>query len=125
MRKLEVRADEFKRFFWGSYVTGQAKSEGDLEIALRVIKKLKYISLENPMTDEERDKGIIPGRQMIDESATLVFEEDEYKSVKDRCVAFVTQVNYILAEEYTDFLNRLKGCEKYEATSEEEKETDG
>ena len=112
MRQIDVTSLEFKRYLWNAYFRGAPKSEDDLEIAVRVTKLLKGVSVAVAISDAEEDAGVLPGRTLIDDKASVIFEEDEYKMVRDRIKEFIPNISNALADEFSEFWERFKGSEK-------------
>ena len=108
MKKFNVSRNEFNRLLWNGFVSGAAKSESELDVALRVVRKLKTLSIENTLTKEESEAGIIPGRKLDGPDADVVLEEDEYNAVRDRLIAFIPNVQFVLIEDFHALLTKVK-----------------
>ncbi len=124
MRTIRVNEMEFDKIFWGSFAATGAKNESELEIALRVLKKLKGVSLDKPLSKDEVAQGMIPNRKLIDEEAEFIFEEDEYGLVKDKLVVHLPNISLILADVFYGLLTRFKEAEKWEVGAEPEVESE-
>ena len=115
MRVITVAADEFDMILWRAIASQTAKTEDELEIALRVIGKVKDVSLENPLSTEEKAQGQVPNRKLIDEETEFIFEEDEYKLIKDKLIAFLPSVALAIADVFSGLLEKIKETKKQPA----------
>lgn len=115
MRVITVAGNEFDMILWRAIASQGASGESDLEVAVRVLAKVKAVSLENPLTDEEKAQGQVPNRKLIDEESEFIFEEDEYGLVKEKLIAFIPNVALALADVLHGLLAKFKNAEKQPA----------
>jgi hypothetical protein len=112
MKKVTFTNEEFTRFVWGPFVSGTAKSEDELEVSIRVLKKFKAASLPREITEAEKEQGVIPHRSLKKSPTHFLFEEDEHRNLLARLRDFLPKVVIAIAEEYHDVLMRVKDAEE-------------
>lgn len=108
MKSVKISPWDFNSFLWFAVAGSSAKDEVELEVALRLIRKLKAISKE---VEEDSAPGTIRGRVFAGDSPVeVVFEEDEWALLRDRVISVIPKVSLAAAEEFSEFLNRVKSA---------------
>lgn len=115
MRVITVTGKEFDIIFWRALASQSVKNESELEVALRVLKKVKDVSLENPLNADEKAQGMVPGRKLIDEESEFIFKEDEYRLAKEKLMTFLPSVALAVADVFRELLTKFEEAEKQPA----------
>lgn len=120
MRKLTLQKGHFDTFVFQQVTTLPAANESEFETALRLLKKLKDPALtkEVALTPEEQEaekqgQRAFPFRQLLEDEATFVLEEDEYQLLKKRVEKHKTLVATLVLEEFAELLAVIAGAETY------------
>ena len=119
---------EFDEFLFPFVTNSQAESEGERATALDVLRLLTDtdITVEEVLPEalvkdaRKRDKHLWAGRKLATDEHTFTFEEEEYRLVKKRLEASVSNVNIIALGELSPLIEKFKGAEKYSAPKLEE-----
>lgn len=123
MRNVEVTKDEYNDFLYPAVGGSTAKSEQELETALRVMKKINAPDvttvLEVPADQlraaEARGQRLLPTRKLSAPKMELILEEDEWKLVVERLKAYIPQVTLLGAEALYNFLQKLVNADAEDA----------
>lgn len=128
MRQVTFTKLQFRNFIYPQIGKGTSKGEGDWEAAIRLVKVLKDDELteEIPYNEAEREalaKGemIYPFRTLIEDSATFLFQDDEFRFLETKMKADRPKVPLLAGEDYDSLLQALKDAEKIEKKAEQKK----
>lgn len=124
---LSVTKREFDDFLFPAFAIGSSKDEGDLEIAFRVRRRFRVIAKPEVM-DPERVREIIkmgntpvPSLKLEATEEELFLEEDEYRLIKDRVIAYIPRVSNAIADELYEFVQKVKDAPEPTKQLKEEK----
>lgn len=108
MRSMTISAVEFENYIFPGFASQGAKTEDELEVRLRVLRKLKASSspLPGPTTDGQGQR-VFTGRTMDNDEAYFEFEEDEFKVLRESLVASLPMWSLLAQEEVSDILERM------------------
>lgn len=127
MRNVTLTAYQFNNFVYPPLGSGNAKGDGDWETALRVMKKLKDPELTMPKALDEKEleaqqegKPVYAFYKLLDDEATFLLEEDEWRFVRDKVKANRDNVALMAAQDYEACMVAIKDAEKVEVKVEED-----
>lgn len=117
MRTVTITKAQFDDFVFSAIASGAAEDEAELEVAVRVFKKLNANSLPRPFTDEEQleikqGRKLRAQRDLRDNICGFIFEEDEYNLVLKRLISYLRNIALVAAEEYYELLSSVKAAVK-------------
>ena len=122
MRKVTLSKEHFDTFLFPTLARSNAKTDAEREIAIRVMRKVKEPALTNDKPLNARDlerraegEDVFEFKELIEESAVFVFEEDECNFIKKRLKDAGTQIALLVLDDYTQMEDLFKNAEKYEA----------
>jgi hypothetical protein len=126
MRQLTVTARQYEYFLF-PYVAGMsADSVDDFETQLRLMRKLKdpALTVEIPLTEEEEEAArrarvsTYSSRRLLEDQATFMLDEDEWKMAKKRVEAHRTKCTGIAAEDVAELIEVITMAQKIEVKPE-------
>lgn len=112
MRQIGFSSRQFELFIWGS-IARQPLKDVDLETYVRLMRKVKAISLEKPLSPEEEMQGRIADRRLVEDEDCLLLEEDEWKLLKSRITSFQNMVAGVVVEDFYELKTRLSNAQEY------------
>ena len=121
MRAITVKRDQFNDFLFPAIARSAAKDEQELEVAVRVLKKVKdpdktyEEDIPKPQLEMAQSSGqkIYPFRKLAPPDHKFIFEEDEHKLIVDRLREFLKTVSLIAAEEFLDFFKTVRDAPEH------------
>ena len=121
MRKLTLTAFQFDNFVYPPLGQGNAKGDASWETALRVMKVLKDPELTRPrdldadeLKAQKEGKPVYAFHKLLDSEAEFMFEEDEWRFVRDKVKENRDNVSLMAAQDYEETLVLLNDAEKIE-----------
>jgi hypothetical protein len=121
MRTVDITKDEFDNFLYSAIAADSAKDENELEVAVRLMRKIKAVSVELDFTKAEKERiaegeRLRKSRGLVGAYACLELEEDEWKMVCDRLKNYTKFVSTAVADEYADLVQKIKTAETIRPT---------
>ena len=116
MRILKIEKHEFDDFLVPAIGQTSAKDLQELEVGLRVIRKLNSISTSEVL-ERQPTVRMVPLRKMTTHEAYLLLEDDEYQLILDRVESYIPKVTLLAVEELYAFVERI--IQAPETTAEE------
>jgi hypothetical protein len=101
MKEVQIKAKEFRYLLWPAIVQAKADNVAELELAVRLIKKLKASSVE--LSDDSgmsEDNLTVNARMLEGDVALIQLEEDEHKFLLQKLKNGSAGVSLGLAEDY-------------------------
>lgn len=129
MRAVHLNKEQFDNFLYPAIARSSAKDEQEMEVAVRVLKKLKDPSvtyeeeLHHHDVEVAKQKGqkLYPFRKLDPPEHTFYLEEEEHRLITDRLKEFLKTISLIAAEEFLDFFLNFKDAPQEEKRLEVQK----
>lgn len=104
MRAIPVSKKLFDRVFWTAMNLIPSEDVHELEVAIRILKKLKEVSSHSPSDEKDRVLDAPEHR--------FLFKEDERNVVEKKLLKSVPRFAGYVAEEVYELLQLVKGAEQ-------------
>lgn len=122
MRQVTFTARQFRHFIYGPIGRSNAKTTNEFDVQLRLLRKLNdgALTKELPVTEEEAEAAekqgtmAFPMRELLEDVATFMLDEDEWALLKHRLGKFVTNIPTIASTEFKEVLDRLDKAQTVE-----------
>lgn len=121
MKSVTLHATQYSTWVYPMFGTSKSGTDAEFETALRTMKKLKDPSLTIAVPPTEAEKQATrPGveifqyRQLREEKAVFLFEEDEIALVLRRIIEQRAGVPAVTAEDYQEVVDLLKNAPVYQ-----------
>ena len=118
MKQVTITKHLFDTFAFPQIAQANAKTDGEWETALRLIKKFKDPALtrETPLNKMElraKDDGqkVAQFYELLEDQVTFVFQDDEFHLMKDRITGNKTNISILLAEDFQELLQAIEDAE--------------
>lgn len=114
MKKLKLTSRQFDTFVFPQIASSTARSDGEFETALRLLRKLKDPALTQPalLTVEEaaaraQGQAAFAFHRLRSDEAVFLLEEDEWGMLQSRVSEHRTRVAIVAAEEFADLIETI------------------
>lgn len=122
-RTISLTKYEFDSLFYPSIANGSAENETELEVALRVVRKITNDTqtVEEVITAERRAEAkrmgikLVPQREALNDPVIFTFEEDEYRMIMDRMVKAIPRYTLAVAPQLHGLIKGIKEAKQDEA----------
>lgn len=118
MRKVEIEKNEFEQIVWPAVHKLPSKDVQENGVIVGISKKLKAVGYAKPLTERELQaeaEGILVFPDYaVDEAVTLILEDEEWRTLKDRVKKWLPQLTGYASEMFAACLERIEGAEKIE-----------
>ncbi len=131
MRKVTISKKQFDTFLFPQIAQSNAKTDSERETAIRVIKILKDrgLTMDKPLTKREerlREDGenVFEFKELVEDEATFVLEEDEHNFIKKRLEENAKGVALLVLEDFEALRDLFKNAEKFTPEAPEDETAD-
>lgn len=118
-RELSIKKDLYDKILFNSATIPPSKNEEQLDISIRLRRKLKAIATQEEIKEEGTSYLI---SKMNANQATIILEEDEFNLLRERVLFMLPSLSSRLDEEIKESLDLLdpKTARKIEAKRSEQ-----